>query len=238
MIFCYRCGVELPSESAACPLCSTPVPREIEQAPELSTVTGYPAEKIHSVFSSQGDRKRRTVRGVLSLAFLSPIPPMLLTWYIQEPGWNWIWWSAAGLFYLWFIMVPAEVLYGRPLLLSGSAAAMAVALLVAIDASIPPLDWALRTAVPIAAAAAITVSIVHRASRGFSRWDLPVLAAGSLSISVAAVSIDGFINIFFGEPFFGLWLILLIASIPISAVALYLHYGAGIRVDLKKVFHT
>lgn len=242
MIFCYRCGVQLAPEARVCPLCETAIPAEAQMQEQAATpwVTGFP--QTPSEASATGRNSApwadHITQIVLTLALLTPIPILLFIWWLQDPGAPWIIWLAGGAFFLWSILVPARRLYRRPLLMSLVTGGLALSLLVAIDLSIPPLDWSRNVAAPAAALATVMVLICHRVSNGLSRWNLPTLSIVFLCAAILSTVVDGLINRYVGQPFIGAMSILLVLAVPATAIAYYLHYIAGVRIDLQKVFHT
>ena len=241
MIFCFRCGVQLAPDAQVCPLCQTSVPDEAGRSlrPDLPLVTGFPREYsgISYVNSMRRPQMDQVLQISLTLALLTPIPVLVLIWLLQPHDAPWILWLAGGIFFLWFILIPARILYRRPLLLSIMTGTVAIGVLVAIDVSVPPLDWSIEVAAPIALMVAAATLVCYRISRGFSQWDLPVIAVFFLCGSILTTVIDGLVNTLFGQAFIGPMSILLVIAVPTVAIAYYLHYIAGIRIDLQKLFH-
>jgi len=236
VIYCYRCGVELDDDAHECALCGTAVP---STPPDATIATARPGDFPASSFDGQSDVRSALWRpGTLSVGLLTPVPLLVLVWYVQEPGLDWLLWVAGGLVYAWAMAVPIRPLARRPLAYSLAAGLGAIGYLLAIDISDPPVDWALRVAVPIFLTAAAAVLAVSLASKGFRSWDLRALAAIVLGVSVAMTVADGAINLYFGEPAVGSMIATVLIAVPVAATSLYLHYRVGIRIDLRKVFHS
>jgi hypothetical protein len=177
------------------------------------------------------------VQIALTLALLTPIPVLLLLWYLHPQNAPWILWLTGASFFLWFILIPVRFLYSRPFLLSLTTGTAAISVLVAIDVIVPPLDWSIEVAAPIALMVVATTMVCHRISQGFSQWDLPVFAVFFLCGSILATVIEGLINVFFGEAFIGPMSILLVIAVPLVTITYYVHYIAGIRINVQKLFH-
>lgn len=237
MIYCYRCGVQLDDGVETCPLCNTPVPTGADAAAptvETERFTPYPAT---SIVAAESQADPWVWSRLLTALLLPPVIPLLAIWYAQEPGMPWVLWTSAVLGAAWLVLVPLRRLARRPLAYSLLVGLVAAAMTVGVDATWGPIDWSLQVAAPVAVLVAISVALLAKVSRRFSQWGLPALAAAAMGVAVVWSVTDGLINRFYGEPFIGAAFALLVVAAPVTAVSLYLHYGLGVRVDLRRFLH-
>ncbi len=186
MIYCYRCGVRLEEQTTTCPLCHTPVPVDAQASeaplvPEAHWATGFPSHVGGP--ATQGPKtipRGKELRQLLSLILLSPLLPMGLIWFIQEPGMPWILWAGGMLIGVWTILVPLGRLSRHPLPYSLVLLILTGGILLGIDGTIGPLDWSLEIALPISALIVLGYLLLRFLSKGFSDLGLPFLG-GSFS---------------------------------------------------------
>lgn len=243
MIYCYRCGVQLEDQAQACPLCHTQVPDGARdnpkppKIPESSWAPGFPslAESL-VVPGPKAIPRGKDLRLFISLVFLSPLLPMGLIWFIQEPGMPWILWAGGILLGLWLILVPLGRLSRRPLPYSLVLLVVSAGILVAIDWTIGPVDWSLEIALPTSGLIILGYLFLRALSKKFSDLGLPFMGGIILSLSLIISITDGLINLYFGEPFWGTWAFFMVIGVPFASALFFLHYRMGWRVDGKKFF--
>lgn len=239
MSYCYRCGVELDHEARECPLCGTQVPSDASEAtPEGvgAMARGYPADDPAGPGARQIALSPRQRNIAISVLLLPAIPLLLLVWYVQEPGMRWILWTIGGLLAIWLAAVPLRPLLGRPVLYGVVVSTMVSAIVIGVDATWGTIGWSLEVAVPVGLLVLLWFGVLYRTSRRFTVWELPLGAAALLAVTSTVAIADGLVNRLYGEPFIGPTFVLLVAAVPLASVALYLH-RAGVRLDLRKVFH-
>jgi hypothetical protein len=224
-------------------LCGTAVPPDaVEKPPTLAdgsgapTAHGYPADDPAGPGAARSALSSRQRNVAISVLLLPAVPLLLLVWYVQEPGMRWILWSIGGLLALWLAVVPLRPLLHRPVLYGVVISTMVSAIVIGVDATWGTIGWSLEVAVPLGLLVLAWFGALYRASGRFTVWGLPVAATTLLGIAATVSIADGLVNRLYGEPFIGPTFVLLVAAVPLASVALYLH-RAGVRLDLRKVFH-
>ncbi|MBN2508998.1 MAG: hypothetical protein JXB03_01935 [Spirochaetales bacterium] len=242
MIYCYRCGVELETNATFCPLCQTPVPSEAlgpEEFPDHDGrwATGYPSlTQGLAVSTSEGMKSKKYAAQFLSIVLLLPLLPMLLIWFVQEPGMPWILWLGGFLFGFWILTVPLRRLSAYPVPYSAVILVVFAGILIVIDWTYPPIDWSIKVALPISSLFVIGYVFLRWISRRFTDFGIPFIAGVILSFAIITSVSDGLINLHFGEQFWGAWSISLVLGFPASIALWFLHYRMGWRIDGKRFF--
>ncbi len=227
-----KCGVELDSGHATCPLCHTDM-----QNPDHGIGSKIPdymrldnpltvKEKLHLFWE---------LSGILHFSAL------LVTFLIDvilhgKPGWSWYVVAAIASSYFYITLI--VFLTRRLILFLAGLLANTLALLWAIDYLNEGLSWFVLPGIPLAGFFVLLLGLVmlfirHTRQRGFN-----VVAIISMAIGVYITLIEMSFAWTTATPVKLTWSIIVAISIlPFSLFLLYFHYRLKRGTSLRKFFH-
>jgi hypothetical protein len=235
MPYCPKCGVELETSQASCPLCKSPAAASPGGAgePSYPESTGEP-ESVERL--TPGERKKIAIE-VLSVSLgIALVIPLLINLAVNRRI-DWSLYPAVSLVFVWTVVFAAIRFDTKPWIAFSIVGPGLVAFLLCLDIFDGSLDWFPPLGLPlsllfegIAAATAVLASLLKR--KGMNLVGLILLGLDCLCLGIDAV-LTHWLN---GNLAIGWSLVVTIAAVPISGFLFYLHYRIIRQASLRKLF--
>jgi hypothetical protein len=227
MPYCSQCGVELGDDVITCPLCSTPVQKEPDQA-AAEVKKKYPDIPVDQTVSVHLDPKKMRLFAfeVMSICILTPILIVILTNFLIDWSITWAWYPITVLGVLWLGTAAALFLYRMPLFLVLSEILILLGFLWGIDYLVDfKIDWFLPLALPIVVDVVFSTVLVVMASLLTKKKGANIAAYVLFGIGIVTGGLDFIISSNMYHTYgIGWSLYVIVPGSLVGFFLLYVHY--------------
>ncbi|MBT1706356.1 DUF6320 domain-containing protein [Chryseosolibacter indicus] len=234
MVICRECGVELEDDMINCPLCETPLTRNIGN--------GNITQKKITRSKPEVERKyalQRVLWQVTSVLLLSGIVSTLIIdlsvhgeviWSVYPVSICMLCFSYASILSFWRSKLVYQLLAGW---------VISTFILLAFDFYMPYSKWLIHLSLPILCALNVVVIPLIVILYKVKRKGLNVLALIFVAITLICLIIDGIVSVYFLGAIKLQWSIIVAACLlPVVAALLFMYLRTRDNADLQKIFHT
>ncbi len=241
MAYCYRCGVELESGAANCPLCSTPVPADAVMAaqPGKPASTAYP-DHVHDTAGAHAltkTERRRIALELVSISFILGASAVLLADMLFNGRLHWSLYALSSIGLVWIIVFSVLAFGKMPAFAFLAIPVSTVLYFLVLDWIDGPIGWSLTLAIPIALSLSLLTAIVAAGVKHTRRRGFNIVAYVFLGLASACVALESIIDFYVNGSVSPAWSIITgLVLVPLSGMLLFIHGRIMRGADLRKVF--
>ena len=236
MPYCSRCGVEVDSKVARCPLCEAPIQKLPEEngSPWPSMEAPAPAAAPRSPAERMVLARTITTLGFLIPAFIVATVDLFVS---RSLGWSLYVLTALGAAWLWAIL--PLIFVRRPYLLIGSIMLVGYALEWGVGLLAGDVSWVLPIGMPILSITAGSAALVVMSARHSKKVGSNLAGWISMAVGINAITTDILVNAWTGGSWRPGWSLIVIGAVfPVAVLLLYIHYRPSQRTRMRRYFHV